>query len=151
MSSTIPRFFSQPFRYIRWAAIEKPAIFFSLVVGSIGPVLVLTVPKIRHRLGDGPRPQIPLTYPIPSGPRKPLSGYDDDGAPAITMALLLGLASYNCLSSKAHRLVLYHINHRGDLTTSLSFGNFSKFYTKSIINYFVGIVSVTNWLVVIVT
>ncbi|KAA8567771.1 hypothetical protein EYC84_008237 [Monilinia fructicola] len=72
MSSTIPRFFSQPFRYIRWAANEKPAIFFSLIVGSIGPVLVLTVPKIRHRLGDGPRPQIPLTYPIPSGPRKPL-------------------------------------------------------------------------------
>ncbi|KAJ8069049.1 hypothetical protein OCU04_002722 [Sclerotinia nivalis] len=78
MSSTIPRFFSQPFRYIRWAAIEKPAIFFSIVVGSIGPVLVLTVPKIRHRLGDGPRPQIPLTYPIPTGPRKSLSGYDDE-------------------------------------------------------------------------
>lgn len=87
---------------MRWAAIEKPAIFFSIVVGSIGPVLVLTVPKIRHRLGDGPRPQIPLTYPstlmhqfdcksqqrlqllmnvfraVPSGPRKPLSGYDDE-------------------------------------------------------------------------
>ncbi|OBT84138.1 hypothetical protein VE02_07491 [Pseudogymnoascus sp. 03VT05] len=58
-----PRFFSQPLKYLHWAAIEKPAIFYSIIVGSMGPVLVLTVPKIRHRLGDGPRPPIPSTYP----------------------------------------------------------------------------------------
>ncbi|ELR01791.1 hypothetical protein GMDG_00891 [Pseudogymnoascus destructans 20631-21] len=51
-----PRFFSQPLKYLHWAAIQKPAIFYSIIVGGIGPVLVLTVPKIRHRLGDGPRP-----------------------------------------------------------------------------------------------
>ncbi|KIN08037.1 hypothetical protein OIDMADRAFT_37335 [Oidiodendron maius Zn] len=76
--STIPRFFSQPLRYIRWASIEKPAIFWSIVIGSIGPVMVVTVPGIRNRLGDPKRPEIPLTYPVPSGPRKPISGYDDE-------------------------------------------------------------------------
>ena len=63
MSSTIPRFFSQPFRYLRWASIEKPAIFYSIVIGSLGPVVILVVPPIRHRFGDPQRPQIPLTYP----------------------------------------------------------------------------------------
>ncbi|KFY81411.1 hypothetical protein V500_11448 [Pseudogymnoascus sp. VKM F-4518 (FW-2643)] len=72
-----PRFFSQPLKYLHWAAIQKPAIFYSIIIGSMGPVLVLTAPAIRHRLGDGPRPPIPSTYPIPSGPRKQLSGYDD--------------------------------------------------------------------------
>ncbi|TVY81686.1 NADH-ubiquinone oxidoreductase 9.5 kDa subunit, partial [Lachnellula suecica] len=77
MSAAAPRFFSQPIRYLRWAAIEKPAIFFSLCIGTMGPVTLLVVPPIRHRFGDPQRPQIPFTYPIPSGPRKNLSGYDD--------------------------------------------------------------------------
>lgn len=59
----IPRFFSQPLRYLRWASHEKPAIFYSIVIGSIGPLLVATVPGIRARFGDGQRPPIPLTYP----------------------------------------------------------------------------------------
>jgi hypothetical protein len=50
-------------RYLRWASIEKPAIFWSIVVGSVGPVLVVAVPPIRNRLGDPRRPDIPLTYP----------------------------------------------------------------------------------------
>lgn len=62
MAST-PRFFSTPFKYLHWASIEKPAIFFSIVVGSLGPVMALTVPPIRRRLGDSQRPEIPLTYP----------------------------------------------------------------------------------------
>lgn len=62
MSAT-PRFFSQPLKYLHWAAIEKPAIFYSLIIGSMGPVLVLTVPPIRRRLGDVQRPPIPSTYP----------------------------------------------------------------------------------------
>ncbi|KAA6414159.1 MAG: NADH-ubiquinone oxidoreductase subunit [Lasallia pustulata] len=72
-----PRFFAQPFRYIRWASHENPAIFYSVVVGSIGPPLLVIVPPIRHYFGDGPREQIPLTYPIPRGPRKIPEGYDD--------------------------------------------------------------------------
>ncbi len=63
MSTALPRFFSQPLRYLQWAAIEKPAIFYSIVIGSMGPVTVLVVPPIRRILGDGKRPEIPLTYP----------------------------------------------------------------------------------------
>ena len=58
-----PRFFSQPVRYLRWAAIEKPAIFWSLILGSMGPAMFLVVPPIRRVLGDDPIPKIPLTYP----------------------------------------------------------------------------------------
>ncbi|CZT10503.1 related to NADH2 dehydrogenase (ubiquinone) 9.5K protein, ubiquinone-binding [Rhynchosporium agropyri] len=76
--SAVPRFFSQPIRYMRWAAIEKPAIFFSIVIGSLGPVTVFTVPPIRRMLGDEQRPEIPLTYPIPTGPRRTLEGFEDE-------------------------------------------------------------------------
>jgi hypothetical protein len=60
-------------------------------------VVILVVPPIRTRLGDPKRPEIPLTYPstisraslqwqvanlcdgtVPTGPRKPLDGYDDE-------------------------------------------------------------------------
>ncbi|CZR63764.1 probable NADH2 dehydrogenase (ubiquinone) 9.5K protein, ubiquinone-binding [Phialocephala subalpina] len=75
--SALPRFWSQPLRYLRWAAIEKPAIFYSIIIGSMGPVVVVAVPPIRRMLGDADRPKIPLTYPIPTTPRKSLSGYDD--------------------------------------------------------------------------
>ncbi|KAG9597480.1 hypothetical protein KCU77_g5904, partial [Aureobasidium melanogenum] len=71
------QFWSTPGLYVKWAARNKPAIFWSIVVGSVGPVMALVVPPIRARFGDGPRPQIPLTYPIPKGPRNPPSGYED--------------------------------------------------------------------------
>ncbi|KXL47853.1 hypothetical protein M433DRAFT_157457 [Acidomyces richmondensis BFW] len=70
-------FFEHPRQYMVWAARVKPAIFWSCVIGCIGPVMVVVVPPIRHYLGDGPRPQIPLTYPIPKGPRRIPPGYDD--------------------------------------------------------------------------
>ncbi|KAJ5034852.1 uncharacterized protein L3040_008121 [Drepanopeziza brunnea f. sp. 'multigermtubi'] len=77
MSNAIPRFWSQPIRYLRWASIEKPAIFYSLIIGSMGPVVAMTVPPIRNMLGDHKRPEIPLTYPIPTEPRKKLEGFED--------------------------------------------------------------------------
>ncbi|KAI6809551.1 hypothetical protein KC343_g4413 [Hortaea werneckii] len=70
-------FFEAPAKYFRWAIRQKPAIFWSLVIGTMGPVMAFTVPPIRNYFGDGPRPQIPLTYPIPKGPRKIPQGYDD--------------------------------------------------------------------------
>ena len=60
------QFWSTPGLYIKWAARNKPAIFWSIVVGSVGPVMALVVPPVRARFGDGPRPQIPLTYPSES-------------------------------------------------------------------------------------
>ncbi|KAI9804411.1 MAG: hypothetical protein M1825_001310 [Sarcosagium campestre] len=75
--STAPHFFAQPLRYMRWASHEKPAIFYSIIVGAIGPPLMFIVPSIRARFGDPARPRIPLTYPIPGGPRQIPEGYDD--------------------------------------------------------------------------
>ncbi|KAF9891187.1 hypothetical protein FE257_004751 [Aspergillus nanangensis] len=72
-----PQFWSTPLRYIRWASHEKPAIFFSLVIGSMGPVALVTLPPIRRYFGDVTPEQVPLTYPIPSGPRVIPQGYDD--------------------------------------------------------------------------
>ena len=64
-----PRFYSQPLRYLKWASYNKPAYFYSIVVGCIGPVMVFTVPSIRRYLGEEPIPKIPLTYPVPKGER----------------------------------------------------------------------------------
>lgn len=58
-----PRFFQQPVRYLKWASINKPAYFYSIVVGCAGPIMLLTVLPIRRYLGAEPRPKIPLTYP----------------------------------------------------------------------------------------
>jgi hypothetical protein len=65
MAST-PFFWSQPLRYMRWASHEKPALFYSVVIGLLGPAIVVVVPPIRHRFGDNQRPQIPFTYPSES-------------------------------------------------------------------------------------
>ncbi|OJD19325.1 hypothetical protein AJ78_00684 [Emergomyces pasteurianus Ep9510] len=73
-----PQFWSTPFRYMRWAAHEKPAIFFSIIIGSLGPVALVSLPPIRRYLGDVDPAPIPLTYPIPPGPRKFPKGYDDE-------------------------------------------------------------------------
>ncbi|KAJ5609320.1 hypothetical protein N7540_007776 [Penicillium herquei] len=73
-----PQFWSTPLRYIRWAAHEKPAIFFSLVIGSMGPVALVTLPPIRRALGDVDPEPIPLSYPVPKGPRSIPKGFDDE-------------------------------------------------------------------------
>ncbi|OIW31034.1 hypothetical protein CONLIGDRAFT_297652 [Coniochaeta ligniaria NRRL 30616] len=78
MASITPRFWAGPLRYLRWASREKPAYFWSVVIGSLGPISMVAVPPIRRAFGDFDAPAIPLTYPVPSGPRKTLSGYDDD-------------------------------------------------------------------------
>ncbi|UKZ55676.1 hypothetical protein TrVGV298_009500 [Trichoderma virens] len=72
-----PLFWSQPLKYCAWAARERPAYFWSVVVGAAGPALMPIVPPIRHMLGDIDPAPIPVTYPVPAGPRKQLTGYDD--------------------------------------------------------------------------
>ena len=47
---------------VRVPCQEQPALCFG-IYRLTGAHKQLTVPPIRHRLGDGPRPQIPLTYP----------------------------------------------------------------------------------------
>ena len=49
-------------------AHESPVLFYSVVLGSIGPVLAFGVPPIRERLGYRPPELIPTTYPSASPP-----------------------------------------------------------------------------------
>jgi len=58
-----PRFFQQPIRYMKWASINKPAYFYSIMVGCAGPIMVVTVPPIRRYMGEEQIPKIPMTYP----------------------------------------------------------------------------------------
>jgi hypothetical protein len=58
-----PQFWSTPLRYLRWASHEKPAFFYSIVVGSLGPVFLVGLPPIRRYFGDVDPEPIPMTYP----------------------------------------------------------------------------------------
>ncbi|EIN04197.1 NADH-ubiquinone oxidoreductase 9.5 kDa subunit, partial [Punctularia strigosozonata HHB-11173 SS5] len=58
-------------------AHEYPVLFYSICLGSLGPIMVLTVPPIRRSLGWTPAPPIPTSYPLPDRPRRPVTGYDD--------------------------------------------------------------------------
>jgi len=68
MSTITPRFWAGPLRYMRWASREKPAYFWSVVIGSLGPVSMVVVPPIRRAFGDFDAPPIPLTYPSRAAP-----------------------------------------------------------------------------------
>lgn len=94
-----PHFWTTPLRYLRWASHERPAYFWSIVIGSVGPVTMVIVPPIRRVMGDVRPEPIPLTYPgrlildsgrrwlgrlfiltlaVPPGPRVIPKGYDDE-------------------------------------------------------------------------
>ncbi|KAF2758948.1 NADH-ubiquinone oxidoreductase 9.5 kDa subunit [Pseudovirgaria hyperparasitica] len=77
--SAAPHFFSTPFRYIRYASHQYPAYFWSIVVGVAGPASFFYAPPIRRAFGDNINPKpIPLTYPVPKGPRNIPTGFDDE-------------------------------------------------------------------------
>ncbi|ORY97496.1 hypothetical protein BCR43DRAFT_513896 [Syncephalastrum racemosum] len=64
--------------FLRKFALERPVIFWSCVIGSIGPVMVWTVPSIRRNyFGYKGIEQLPMTYPLPNRARNPPSGYED--------------------------------------------------------------------------
>ena len=44
-------------------AHEQPVIFYSVVIGLIGPAMVITVPPVRKSLGWRPSEPIPTSYP----------------------------------------------------------------------------------------
>ncbi|CAI7582349.1 NADH-ubiquinone oxidoreductase 9.5 kDa subunit [Penicillium manginii] len=73
-----PHLWKQPGRWMRWAAHEKPAIFFSCLIGISGPIMLAALPPVRRALGDYDPAPIPMSYPIPSGPRSPPKGYEDE-------------------------------------------------------------------------
>lgn len=63
MSNPTPRFWAGPLRYCRWAARERPAYLYSVLIGAAGPVMLVTVPPIQERLGYKRAPPVPMTYP----------------------------------------------------------------------------------------
>ncbi|KAJ4298639.1 n19m, NADH-ubiquinone oxidoreductase 9.5 kDa subunit [Collariella sp. IMI 366227] len=78
MNGASPRFWAGPLRYCRWAARERPSLFWAVFIGSCGPVTLATVPPIRRYFGDFDAAPIPMTYPVPTGPRKTLTEYGDE-------------------------------------------------------------------------
>lgn len=58
-----PRFWATPLRYLKWSSRERPAYFWSLVVGAVGPISIPITLKIRQLVGDEDAPKIPVTYP----------------------------------------------------------------------------------------
>ncbi|PWN31050.1 hypothetical protein BDZ90DRAFT_277458 [Jaminaea rosea] len=67
------------YRYLQRCAHEQPVIFYSLAIGWIGPVAVITVPSFRKNyLGWVPPEAVPTTYPLPQRKREEVTGYDDE-------------------------------------------------------------------------
>ncbi|KIM39873.1 hypothetical protein M413DRAFT_29040 [Hebeloma cylindrosporum] len=75
--SSIVAPFQRTYRYLQRQAHENPVIFYSVIIGSIGPVLAITIPPIRERYGYRPAEMIPTSYPLPNRPRRPTQGYED--------------------------------------------------------------------------
>ncbi|KAF8540144.1 hypothetical protein BDD12DRAFT_735256 [Trichophaea hybrida] len=74
---SIPNFWAQPFRYMRYASHEYPARFYSIMVGAFGLALPVVIP-IRHKLGFEDSPPVPMTWPIPNRKREPVPAEFDD-------------------------------------------------------------------------
>ncbi|BGP21681.1 n19m, NADH-ubiquinone oxidoreductase 9.5 kDa subunit [Rhodotorula toruloides] len=73
-----PNVFRRTYSFLQRSAHEQPAIFYSLALGAVGPILVVTVPPIRKRyFGYKPAERIPQSYPLPSRPRQATEGYED--------------------------------------------------------------------------
>lgn len=58
-----PLFWSTPLKYCAWAAREKPALFWSVVIGAAGPLAMPFGPSLRRLAGDVDPAPIPVTYP----------------------------------------------------------------------------------------
>lgn len=60
---TTPYFWTQPFRYLRYASHTSPAIFWSLVIGAAGPAIFLSSIPLKRVLHIQDRTKVPATYP----------------------------------------------------------------------------------------
>ncbi|KAJ7475866.1 hypothetical protein FB451DRAFT_1132532 [Mycena latifolia] len=70
--------FRATYRMLQRHAHESPVLFYSCVIGAIGPVLLVVVPPVRQRMGYKYPEPIPLSYPVPNRPRRPVHGYEDE-------------------------------------------------------------------------
>ncbi|KIJ53305.1 hypothetical protein M422DRAFT_222658 [Sphaerobolus stellatus SS14] len=65
------------FRYLREQSHEQPVFFWSVILGTLGPVTLIAVPPLREKMGCKRRAEIPTSYPVPHRPRQALTGYGD--------------------------------------------------------------------------
>jgi hypothetical protein len=61
--SAAPHFWSTPLKYCRWASRERPALFWSVIIGAVGPIAMPIVPPIRRYFGDVDPAVVPTSYP----------------------------------------------------------------------------------------
>ncbi|KAI0338093.1 hypothetical protein BDW22DRAFT_1432756 [Trametopsis cervina] len=66
------------YRYLQRQAHEQPVLYYSVVIGLVGPLLIVTVPPVRQRMGWEPAERPPTSYPLPKRARVPVLGYDDE-------------------------------------------------------------------------
>ncbi|KAF9468093.1 hypothetical protein BDZ94DRAFT_1184442 [Collybia nuda] len=78
MTSIFTNPLRQTYRYLQRQAHENTVIFYSVVLGTVGPVMVVAIPPIRESFGYRPAEPVPTSYPVPSRARRPIQGYDDE-------------------------------------------------------------------------
>ncbi|KAF5342500.1 hypothetical protein D9611_001528 [Ephemerocybe angulata] len=65
-------------KYLQRQAHENPVLFYSCIIGAVGPVLALVVPPVRAHFGYVPPPPLPMGYPVPNRARRAVTGYEDE-------------------------------------------------------------------------
>lgn len=76
--STYPVYFKEPVRWLRYHAHNKPHLFFSGFIALMGPVFLFAGTPIRRQFLYADAEPLPLDgYPMPTGPRKTVVGYED--------------------------------------------------------------------------
>ncbi|VDC00854.1 unnamed protein product [Peniophora sp. CBMAI 1063] len=69
---------SRTLRYMRWAAHEKPALFFAVAIASTAPVFMVVGNALKSS-GKYVAPEpVPRSYPLPQRQRRPVQGYEDE-------------------------------------------------------------------------
>lgn len=56
-------FWTSPMKYLKWAAHERPNVFYSLLIGAMGPITLIVVPPVRKAMGIQRVEAAPLSYP----------------------------------------------------------------------------------------
>jgi len=76
-TAAVPKFFSQPFRYLRYVSHEKPHIVLSFILGISGPLAAVTLYDARQKYLYQDAQLIPDAYPLPGKRNPELKGYED--------------------------------------------------------------------------
>ncbi|KIY44077.1 hypothetical protein FISHEDRAFT_77990 [Fistulina hepatica ATCC 64428] len=78
IASRLTNPFMRTYRTLQRHAHENPAYFFSVAIGSMGPVLLVVGLPLKRYFGWKAVERVPTAYPLPQRERVPLTGYDDE-------------------------------------------------------------------------